>query len=824
MQPNTLLGTDKTPIDLQGWDPTKIKKGSRIIPFLLLILMAAAFAVTRLPSGDELIADHLERACANVRKHHEAKEKAEKAKRPPTQTVAKPKELDGRSPPTQPADTTKITEPVSPKESDSKLGPAAKLAADCATTVDPRPSPQEIRTSYLAIKDMAERQKVFQGLKGNEVGISELGRGVVAAIKLFFDSLAMAVVKHGGDTAIAVALAALYSILPGIAGAIYRRSFWTWFGLSFVALLAITSIGTSLAHLKNKDAAAVDEIAGSVFVLLLSQIVVLLLSHRLRRHTSKASALAALMPPRIYNKLLTAALWIAAIGIGYYDVGDWIWPLIPGGFETLYKWNFILLGLPLIYTLFKATATWSGTTRKNIVVCLDGTNNTPDQVEFGQVAQTNVFKLFRALKADQAPAAEPAFDANICKRYKDKQIGFYYVGVGNSFENSGLGATLGQATGLGASGIVDRAYLDIMKVYRPEAGDRIFIFGFSRGAAIARLLARAIHQRGAPRSAWTLRLFGRHWTIWQSKTAKGKTDPVPIAVLGCWDTVGAFGVAKTIAGINFQKIDLFKDLSVPDNVEQAYHLVALDEQRDSFVPTLMEPDPIDPGRIVEVWFSGDHANVGGGWATSKLSDITLDFMLRQVSSGYAYDAKMMPGDESWGLCLSAVAHVKTETVAPPAPESAGTAQDTQLPPPTLQAAKRPPAPPGTVLLDPDVLGQLRQWMSSLYMYQPRVMPLHAVVSDTVFQRMTQSEPVYAPQSLFDLNHQLSEKRNAVATAIDRLKGTKSLTDDEHQRILVYKERLQLKRWSEHIADLGANGTAPDPGQDLALAPTPAAAT
>ncbi len=799
MEANTVLGNGRAHIDLHGWDPSKIKKGSRIIPFLLLFLMAAAFAVTRLPSGDELLADHFERACAKVRQHHE-----DKAKAPPSATATKPQAPAAQAPPAPLPDDVKTAELVPTKESDSKLGPAARLAVDCAKTADPRPSPRDIRERYSVIKDMAERQKVFEAFKADEVGLRELGRGVVAAIKLFFDSLAAAIVKHGGDAATAIGLAALYSIVPGIAGAIYRRSFWTWFGLSFVALLAITSIGTSLAHFKSKDEAAVHEIAGSVFVLLLSQIVVLLLSHRLRRHTSKPSALAALIPPWIYNKLLTVALFAVAIGIGWFGWGDWIWPLIPGGFETLYKWNFILLGLPLIYTLFKATATWSGTARKNIVVCLDGTNNTPDQLEFGQVAQTNVFKLFRALKADQAPAADPAFDANICKRYKDKQIAFYYVGVGNSSDNSGIGQVLGQATGLGASGVVDRAYLDIMKVYRPEAGDRIFIFGFSRGAAIARLLARAIHQRGAPRSAWTLRLFGRHWTVWQSRSGKGKTTPVPIAVLGCWDTVGAFGVAKTIAGINFQKIDLFKDLSVPDNVEQAYHLVALDEQRDSFVPTLMEPDPINPGRIVEVWFSGDHANVGGGWATSKLSDITLDFMLRQVSSGYAHDASMTPGDESWGLCLSAQAPVKPEAATSPA---------------AVDAA-RPAVPPGTVLLDPDLLGQLRQWMSSLYTYQPRVMPLHAVVSDTVFQRMTQSEPVYAPQSLFDLNHQLGEKRNAVATAIDRLKGTKSLTDEEHQRILVYKDRLQLKRWSEHIADLRLRATAPDPAQQLA--PTTAA--
>ena len=245
-------------------------------------------------------------------------------------------------------------------------------------------------------------------------------------------------------------------------------------------------------------------------------------------------------------------------------------------------------------------------------------------MEMGFLAQTNVFKLFRMLKADKQGMFVPTgqFDASLCKRYGEKQIGFYYAGVGNKYDNDPILQTLGLATGKGGADIVERAYLDLVRVYQP--GDRVFIFGFSRGAAIARLLARTIDARGAPRSVWTLRLFGKHRTLWTS----AKKQPVPIDVLGCWDTVGSFGVAKTIAGINFQQLNLFKDLTIPDNVVQAYHMVALDEQRAEFEPTLMDPDPIRPERIVEVWFAGDHANIGGGWATDKLSDITLDFLLR----------------------------------------------------------------------------------------------------------------------------------------------------------------------------------------------------
>ena len=61
-----------------------------------------------------------------------------------------------------------------------------------------------------------------------------------------------------------------------------------------------------------------------------------------------------------------------------------------------------------------------------------------------------------------------------------------------------------------------------------------------------------------------------------------RIENVPINVLGCWDTVGAFGVAKNILGIPFQKINLLKNLDVSLCVKRAFHMVALDETRDSF--------------------------------------------------------------------------------------------------------------------------------------------------------------------------------------------------------------------------------------------------
>ncbi len=579
------------------------------------------------------------------------------------------------------------------------------------------------------------------------------------------------------DLTLIILVVGLISVIPGIIGMIYRRNFWSWFIVPFGIFLIVSLWGQFGG----------EPTTGSVMILVLAQAFIMLLLLRLRRYSNNDSQSSSPLSFGTYNYLLAgvlsliAAHWVLSAFADLPLEGVWkssYWPL--GWYGKL---AFVVLVLPAFFTLFKRSRAWRGAGSKNIVVCLDGTTNTPDQMEGGRLAQTNVFKLFKMLKSD-APSKEARtsnYNASIAKRYGDRQLGLYYSGVGNKFEYNPIVQMLGGAGGLGAADVVDRAYLDVMRVYRP--GDRVFIVGFSRGAAIARLLARALDQRGSPRTVWTLRLFGRHWTIWTSKRDKSKDLEIPVTVLGCWDTVGAFGIAKNIAGIDFQKLDLFKDLTVPDNVEQAYHMVALDEEREEFQPTLMDPDPLTPSRIVEVWFSGDHANIGGGWATTKLSDLTLDFVLRKVSSGYAHTQGMTAGDETWGIYLSGV---NGETIAP---ASEGDK-------PYIDSDGDEP-----FVLHPDFLGQLRKWTSALYVYKPRELPNHAIVSQTVFDRMVHAKPLYAPQSLFSLHDNLTEKRQTVNNAVDRLRETDSLKPEEHQTILEFKDRLQLTRWEEYFDEL-----------------------
>ena len=205
----------------------------------------------------------------------------------------------------------------------------------------------------------------------------------------------------------------------------------------------------------------------------------------------------------------------------------------------------------------------------NVIICIDGTTNTGNMVN-----QTNIWKTYRSL----APG----------------QKALYLEGVGSPNEGNWFTRpfhrTLGAVGGYGADAKRDEAYAWLCENYR--AGDELFIFGFSRGAAIARMLAMKIGENNAD---------------WGSAGVK---------FLGCFDTVEAFGVPGN-------EINLFNDCHISPCVQHALHLVAIDERRRAFWPTLMNQRP----GIEEIWVAGDHCDVGGSHPEFDLSDITLGRMM-----------------------------------------------------------------------------------------------------------------------------------------------------------------------------------------------------
>lgn len=186
----------------------------------------------------------------------------------------------------------------------------------------------------------------------------------------------------------------------------------------------------------------------------------------------------------------------------------------------------------------------------------------------------------------------------------DGQQSFYYPGVGvrgGFFKRLWRQAFAAKAPEI----IMSEALEDLEQVY--EKNDRLYIFGFSRGAAIARLFASRLAKNGI-------------------QTAKGSLDPQPVvSFLGVFDTVAAFGKPNLDKATRPVSDVVFEDGTISPIIRNALHLLALDENRLAFRPTLMNHE----ARANEVWLPGVHSDVGGGYDKDGLSDNALSYMLNQ---------------------------------------------------------------------------------------------------------------------------------------------------------------------------------------------------
>src|SRR5262245_51201334 len=215
----------------------------------------------------------------------------------------------------------------------------------------------------------------------------------------------------------------------------------------------------------------------------------------------------------------------------------------------------------------------------------DGTND--DGTEFGaDIAgeigrETNVFKTFHAYNAN----TEPQGVRNV---YED--------GVGTRF--SVVGKVVGGAWGVGWLTRINESYDKLCENY--EAGDTaIDVVGFSRGSALALGFVNKVFSDGIEHND------------------KKIADAPPIRFLGLFDVVAAFDVGAL--GGPFAKLQFLHRLTLPSNVQHAFHAMALDERRPSFEVTRVSG-------AYEVWFRGVHSDIGGGNQNLGLSDIALRWM------------------------------------------------------------------------------------------------------------------------------------------------------------------------------------------------------
>ncbi len=280
---------------------------------------------------------------------------------------------------------------------------------------------------------------------------------------------------------------------------------------------------------------------------------------------------------------------------------------------------------------------------KNLVVCCDGTAN---QVVSGD--NTNVVRLCAVSIKDPA-----------------RQILYYGPGLGTMEAEGALTwwqrawtKLAGLASGYAIARDIRNAYSFLMVHYQP--GDRLFLFGFSRGAYTARAVASLLRMYGLLRpgneslvpyivrellhvDSLFLRIVDRlsfgAWKLNQ-KRVKGKfnkadevraifaTRPCKPDFVGVWDTVSSIGL---ISPTRIPYTAKNADIAV------GRHALALDERRVFFNRNLWQQNPRDPAPgphdVKEVWFAGVHCDVGGGYPEkdSGLAKLAFDWMVREAT-------------------------------------------------------------------------------------------------------------------------------------------------------------------------------------------------
>ncbi|MBI0532055.1 DUF2235 domain-containing protein [Sphingomonas sp. TX0522] len=260
---------------------------------------------------------------------------------------------------------------------------------------------------------------------------------------------------------------------------------------------------------------------------------------------------------------------------------------------------------------------------KTLVVCCDGTWNTPDQ----RGRPTNVTKMARAI-------LPRAGDGRLQVVYYDEG-----VGVGNVVERA-----VGGALGSGLSENVQQAYRFLALNY--ETGDRIALYGFSRGAFTVRSLAGLIGLVGLLRKG-DLERMPDIWQHYRTKPEDRKATDIhpdwiasrpPIDLLGVWDTVGSLGIPGNFLGRLGRSRHEFHDVTLGRSVRRAFHALAVDEHRKNFAPAIWDTSKTAPDQVVEqVWFAGAHSNVGGGYPDPLLSDAAFLWMVDRSREVIEFD-------------------------------------------------------------------------------------------------------------------------------------------------------------------------------------------
>jgi len=277
---------------------------------------------------------------------------------------------------------------------------------------------------------------------------------------------------------------------------------------------------------------------------------------------------------------------------------------------------------------------------RKLIICFDGTGNEVEKNE------SNILRLYK------------------CLRHNENQLVYYEPGVG-TLSTRPFARTLfartrllaGQVFGLGLEANVLHAYDFLCRNYR--GGDRLYFFGYSRGAYTARVLAGFLNDFGlvAPHE---LHLIGPVFKSWRKLRADGPRKQfaplriseqffhvrrVPIRFLGLWDTVSSM-IRFRMQKDTFIEYGTHSSVDENPSVRAVRHALSLDERRRFFRQQMWtegqayhgtrfrsksNPPPQD---VKQVWFPGTHTDVAGSVpeAEAGLAKITMDWMRAELDA------------------------------------------------------------------------------------------------------------------------------------------------------------------------------------------------
>jgi uncharacterized protein (DUF2235 family) len=271
---------------------------------------------------------------------------------------------------------------------------------------------------------------------------------------------------------------------------------------------------------------------------------------------------------------------------------------------------------------------------KRLVICADGTWNSADSAKADGNGFTNVARM--------RDAVAPKGPGDV------RQVVKYYHGIGA--QGSKLSRYIAGAFGVGLSQNVKHLYLWLAENYAP--GDELYFFGFSRGAFTVRSLSGLIRKCGILRLQHADKVDAAYDLYSSRDKTKHPDAPVsvkfradhaysdvtPIKCIGVWDTVGSLGVpTRGPIGTYTREKYGFHDVRLSRFVENAFHAVAIDEHRDPFKPTLWGVRESNLAErkgkqvVEQVWFAGVHSDIGGGYASTGLSDLAFRWIAKRAS-------------------------------------------------------------------------------------------------------------------------------------------------------------------------------------------------